>query len=247
MATQEASRTVLHVGCGPPNPQKLHPTFRAAGWKEVRLDIDPGVKPDIVADIVDMSPVATASVHAVWSSHNVEHLYAHQVPTALDEFHRVLQPGGFALITLPDLQAVCRYIAEDKLEDVLYQSPAGPIHPIDVVYARHRPSIGRPATCRRFSLQAGGDVLRDRRVRLLVLLNDATAVGEQHQGGDQPPGGITEVAQDSKHARQSSHGRHHSKCRAITGTWVLSPLVPTPKSNGIRSCSTSHITSYQLP
>ena len=142
MATQEASRTVLHVGCGPPNPQKLHPTFRAAGWKEVRLDIDPGVKPDIVADIVDMSPVATASVHAVWSSHNVEHLYAHQVPTALGEFHRVLQPGGFALITLPDLQAVCRYIAEDKLEDVLYQSPAGPIHPIDVVYG-HRPSIGR--------------------------------------------------------------------------------------------------------
>ena len=50
--------------------------------------------------------------------------------------------GGFALITLPDLQAVCRYIAEDKLEDVLYQSPAGPIHPIDVVYG-HRPSIGR--------------------------------------------------------------------------------------------------------
>ena len=84
----------------------------------------------------------TASVDAVWSSHNVEHLYAHQVPAALGEFHRVLKPGGFALITLPDLQAVCRYIADDKLEDVLYESPAGPIRPIDVVYG-HRASIGR--------------------------------------------------------------------------------------------------------
>lgn len=145
MAAQTATgptRTVLHVGCGPPNPQKLHPTFRGEGWKEVRLDIDPDARPDIVSDIVDMAPVPTASVDAVWSSHNVEHLYAHQVPTALGEFLRVLTPGGFALITLPDLQAVCRHIADDKLEDVLYQSPAGPIRPIDVVYG-HRASIGR--------------------------------------------------------------------------------------------------------
>jgi ubiquinone/menaquinone biosynthesis C-methylase UbiE len=92
-----------------------------------------------------MSIVPTASVDAVWSSHNVEHLYAHQVPTALGEFRRVLKPGGFALITVPDLQAVCRHIAEDKLEEVLYQSPAGPIRPIDVVYG-HRASIGRGNT-----------------------------------------------------------------------------------------------------
>ena len=69
----------------------------------------------------------TASVDAVWSSHNVEHLYGHQVPTALGEFNRVLKAGGLALITLPDLQTVCRSIAEGKLEPVLYQSPAGPV------------------------------------------------------------------------------------------------------------------------
>lgn len=138
----EVPRTVLHVGCGFPNPNKLHATFRSGTWKEVRLDIDPAVKPDVVSDIADMSPVATASVDAVWSSHNVEHLHAHQVPVAFGEFLRVLKPGGFVLITLPDLQTVCRYIADDKLEDVLYESPAGPIYPIDVVYG-HRPSIGR--------------------------------------------------------------------------------------------------------
>ena len=134
----EASKTVLHVGCGAPNPKKLHETFRGPEWKELRLDIDPAVAPDIVCDMRDMSVVGTASVDAVWSSHNVEHLYAHQVPTVLGEFHRVLKHGGFTLITLPDLQAVCRYIAEDKLEEVLYVSPAGPISPIDVVYGLRR-------------------------------------------------------------------------------------------------------------
>lgn len=59
-------RTVLHVGCGSPNPRKLHPTFRGGAWKEVRLDIDPAVRPDIVCDMLDMSVVATGSVDAVW-------------------------------------------------------------------------------------------------------------------------------------------------------------------------------------
>ena len=138
----EPSKKVLHVGCGHPNPKKLHPTFRSGGWREIRLDIDPDVVPDFVCDMLDMSVVGTASMDAVWSSHNVEHLYAHQVPVALGEFRRVLKPGGFALVTLPDLQAVCRHVAEDRLEDVLYESPAGPIHPIDVLYG-FRPAIAR--------------------------------------------------------------------------------------------------------
>lgn len=71
---------------------------------------------------------------AVWSSHNLEHLFAHEVHQALAEFHRVLKPAGFALITLPDLQSVAQWIAEDKLEDTAYVAPAGPIAPIDMVY-----------------------------------------------------------------------------------------------------------------
>ena len=127
-------RKVLHVGCGPRLGRTLHQTFRSADWQEIRLDIDPKVKPDIVCSIIDMSVVEDASVDAVWSRHNIEHLYAHEVPKALSEFQRVLKPGGFALITLPDLQQVARYIADGRLEDVLYESANGPIRPIDIVY-----------------------------------------------------------------------------------------------------------------
>src|SRR3954451_8011278 len=98
------TRTVLHVGCGVKLPHKLHQAFHTPEWRELRLDIDPNVQPDIVGSITDMRMVETASVDAVWSSHNLEHLYAHEVPVALAEFYRVLRPGGFLLITMPDLQ-----------------------------------------------------------------------------------------------------------------------------------------------
>lgn len=138
--SEAATRRVLHVGCGQPNPAKLHQTFRDASWQEIRLDIDAAVRPDIVASITDMSCVADASVEALWSSHNLEHLNAHEVPLALAEFARVLKPAGFALITLPDIQAVAQLIADDKLEEVAYRSPAGPISAIDMVFG-HRRSI----------------------------------------------------------------------------------------------------------
>lgn len=128
-------RSLLHVGCGLPDPRKLPPAFFAPGeWREVRLDIDPGVAPDIIGSITDMAAVASASFDAVWSAHNLEHLFAHEVPLALREFRRVLRPGGFALITLPDLQRVAELVAQDRLADPAYLSPAGPITPLDMLY-----------------------------------------------------------------------------------------------------------------
>jgi len=137
---QVADYKVLHVGCGPYIETKLHEVFRVPGWSEVRLDIDPKVNPDIVCSITDMAVIPSASHDAVWSSHNVEHLYWHEVGMAFGEFARVLKPTGFVFITMPDLQAVARFAADDKLTDPLYHSPKGPITPLDIIYG-HRGSI----------------------------------------------------------------------------------------------------------
>ena len=129
------TRTLLHVGCGVADPRKLPAEFFPAGeWREIRLDLDPGVAPDIVASITDMTAVADGSVDAVWSAHNIEHLFAHEVPRALAEFRRVLRPGGFALVTVPDLQRAAALIAEDRLAEPAYLSPAGPVAPLDMLY-----------------------------------------------------------------------------------------------------------------
>lgn len=135
-------KTFLHVGCGPKRKDQTTRGFNTPDWKELRLDIDPAVNPDIAGTMTNMSSLAAASVDAVFSSHNIEHLYAHEVPVALAEFKRVLKPDGFVVVTCPDLQSVCSLVAADKLTDTAYTAPAGPIAPLDILYG-HRPSMAR--------------------------------------------------------------------------------------------------------
>src|SRR3990167_8358112 len=135
----------LHVGCGPKHKDRTTAGFNNPDWHELRLDIDESVNPDIVGTMTDMSAVADASVDAVFPSHNIEHLYPHEVPVALAEFKRVLREDGFVVITCPDLQSVCALIAEDKLTEPAYTSPAGPIAPLDILYGHPPPAAARPA------------------------------------------------------------------------------------------------------
>ena len=133
-------KTFLHVGCGGSNKSRTTVPFAGGAWQELRLDINEAVRPDIVGTMVDMKAVASESVDAIFSAHNIEHLYPHEVPVALAEFLRVLKPDGFAVITCPDLQSVAALVAEDKLTDQAYVSPSGPIAPLDMLYG-FRPQL----------------------------------------------------------------------------------------------------------
>ena len=135
-------QTFLHVGCGPKYKNQTTRGFNQAHWLEKRLDIDESVKPDVIGTMTQMPAVDTASVDAIFSSHNIEHLYPHEVPLALAEFLRVLNDDGFLVVTCPDLQSVCTLIAQDKLTEAAYQSPAGPIAPLDILYG-HRAAMAR--------------------------------------------------------------------------------------------------------
>ena len=100
--------------------------------------------PDLTDTMTAMPEVPAASVDAIFSSHNIEHLEAHEVPIALAEFRRVLRPGGFVLITCPDLKAIAARVLSHGLTQPAYISPAGPISPIDRLFGL-RPSR-QPAT-----------------------------------------------------------------------------------------------------
>ena len=134
-------KTFLHVGCGPQYKSEIK-GFDNENWKEIRFDIDEKVNPDIVGTLLDMSAVETGSVDAIYSAHNIEHVFPHEVPIVLKEFHRVLKDDGMVLLVCPDLQSVCEAIVDDKLLQPLYESPAGPISPIDILYG-YRPAIAR--------------------------------------------------------------------------------------------------------
>jgi len=134
--------TFLHIGCGPKRKNQTTRGFNTDAWTELRFDIDKSVNPDLVGTMTEMSAVSDESVDAIFSSHNIEHLYPHDVPVALGEFLRVLKPDGFLVVTCPDLQSVCKLVADDKLTDAAYVSPAGPIAPIDILYG-HRAAMER--------------------------------------------------------------------------------------------------------
>jgi ubiquinone/menaquinone biosynthesis C-methylase UbiE len=96
--------------------------------EETRLDIDPGVFPDIVAPLNDLGDIG--QFDAVYCCHALEHLYQHDVAKALTEFHRVLRPGGACIIIVPNLEG----ITPD--DTVVYESPAGPITGRDMYYGK---------------------------------------------------------------------------------------------------------------
>lgn len=134
--------TFLHIGCGQKRKDQTTRGFNTSDWQEIRFDIDPAVEPDINGTMLDMSAVQSGCMDALFSSHNIEHLYPHEVPVALSEFRRVLKPDGFAVITCPDLQSVCALIAEGKLVEPAYEAPAGPVTPLDILYG-YRPSMAK--------------------------------------------------------------------------------------------------------
>ena len=130
-------KTLLHVGCGVLNKSDLK-GFNNDNWKEIRFDIDKDVSPDIVGTMTDMKSVETASFDALYSAHNIEHIYPYQVPIALREFYRVLKEDGIVVIKCPDLQRVCEAVVQDKLLEPLYDSPGGPISPIDILFGNRK-------------------------------------------------------------------------------------------------------------
>ncbi|MEN3794248.1 class I SAM-dependent methyltransferase [Fulvimarina sp. MAC3] len=143
---------VLNVGSGPPGADdRFTAQFVSGGnWQVVRADVDPNVAPDVVATATDLSALQSDSFDAVWCSHILEHLFAHETETAAREIFRVLKRGGTLFAFVPDVEAAARAVAAGGLTEPLYTSPAGPITPHDILYG-HGASIaaGRTAMAHR--------------------------------------------------------------------------------------------------
>ena len=138
-----AARRVLNAGSGFFSRRQLHPVFTIDNWRQVSLDIDPNTEPDIVSSITNLQKVVpTGSFDAVFCSHTLEHLYAHEVPLAISEFKRVLKNDGFVLIRSPDLETATSLIVKHGTDYVAYRSPAGPITPLEMLFG-HTASIAR--------------------------------------------------------------------------------------------------------
>jgi SAM-dependent methyltransferase len=131
--TAPSTRRLINVGG---NSKTIPIPTHYDGWEHYLLDIDPTGGPDIVCDAREMHTLPASSYDAVFCSHNLEHYYRHDLPRVLAGFLHVLKPDGFADIRVPDMKAVFEEMLKRGLDidDVLYESPAGPITVNDVVY-----------------------------------------------------------------------------------------------------------------
>lgn len=130
-------KSVLNVG-GSSKQTPIPDYF--AGWQHDLLDIDPRGGPDLVCDARELRELTGGIYDAVYCSHNLEHYYRHEGLNVVRGFHHMLNKTGFAEIRVPDIAQVMAVVRERELEldDVLYQSPAGPIAAHDVVYGLQR-------------------------------------------------------------------------------------------------------------
>jgi SAM-dependent methyltransferase len=124
---------VLNVGGGSKDIP-LPPHY--AGWEHVLMDIDPKGQPDLVCDARELPALPAGQYDAIFCSHNLEHYYKHDGKKVLEGFLHVLKSDGFAEIRVPDISSVMKRVvgANLDIEDVLYESPGGPIKVSDVIY-----------------------------------------------------------------------------------------------------------------
>jgi predicted SAM-dependent methyltransferase len=115
----------LHLGCG----KRHFPGF---------LNIDLGhckPAPDLVADIRKL-PFPDEYADEAWAIHVIEHFYVWEAPRVLQEWRRVLKPGGLLVLEMPDLAKVRQWLQKDDAPVAmtlwpLYGDPRG-MHPEDV-------------------------------------------------------------------------------------------------------------------
>ncbi|MDL2316949.1 methyltransferase domain-containing protein [Desulfovibrio sp. OttesenSCG-928-A18] len=130
----------LHAACGNNDKTRTTREFDQGDWEEVRMDVSEEARPDVIASLLDMPMVPDAYFDAVFTAHSLERMYPHQVGSALANIMRVLKHDGYLVVTAADIQAACALVAEDKLLEPAYDSPAGPVAPLDILYG-FRPAL----------------------------------------------------------------------------------------------------------
>lgn len=88
-------------------------TVRHPEWKI--LNVVPGPQVDYVGDCTDLSQFAAGSVEIVYASHVFEHLGLAEFPKVLAGVRRILRKDGRLLVSVPDLEVLCRLMLDGEL------------------------------------------------------------------------------------------------------------------------------------
>lgn len=95
----KATFAAVNIGCGPrflPSGPWLNFDFHSRSSSVRSCNLLGGI------------PLADNSVDLVYSSHVLEHFSRNQAKFLVEDMYRLLRPGGFVRIVVPDLEDICR-------------------------------------------------------------------------------------------------------------------------------------------
>tara|TARA_R110000824_G_scaffold104214_1_gene247286 strand:+ start:1753 stop:2313 length:561 start_codon:yes stop_codon:yes gene_type:complete len=94
----------LHLGCGP----KYIPGF-------IHVDANPYEHVDHLGGVDNLEHIANDSVDLIYACHVLEHFGRNEFQQVLEEWHRILKPGGVLRLSVPDFAKTVKIYAEKSL------------------------------------------------------------------------------------------------------------------------------------
>jgi predicted SAM-dependent methyltransferase len=96
-------RVMLHLGCGP---------IDVPGYINVDIKSFPHVH--YVHDVFPLEIFESNKFELVYASHILEHFSIPEVPSVLQEWHRILKPGGILRLGVPDFPTIIEIYQNTK-------------------------------------------------------------------------------------------------------------------------------------
>lgn len=97
-------RKLLHLGSG----RKRIPGY-------INVDANKNNQPDIVAVVDNLLDIRDDTVDGIYACHVLEHTHRGAVQGVLEEWHRVLRPGGELRVAVPDFEEMVYLYTEEKV------------------------------------------------------------------------------------------------------------------------------------
>lgn len=124
LVCEVGKKKILDIGCGELVRQEL-----ADEGELVRVDIREEANPDYRCDIRQL-PFGDGEFDVVFSSHVLEHLPRNEFKSTLEEWIRVLKPGGELRFILPNIKWAAERVLKDEITadvlNVLYGAQSNP-------------------------------------------------------------------------------------------------------------------------
>ena len=96
----------------------------AVPWIRPNVDTRPGETVDLVADFNAPLPIASDQFDGIFSKYAAEHVSWRRVDAFFAECHRILKPGGVAVLVLPNTHEQCK-LAVEKFDAARWDFNAG--------------------------------------------------------------------------------------------------------------------------